>query len=131
MYYNIIIKTDFVISYLYYYVYSNPNLQTGDLNQDAQLKEVVSVQCPPRVPNEAITPVSLDLGCSTENINNTLYNLYIVTLYACVQYLHCNQSLATALTLEVQCLIVDGPPPTLPLSGRPCHPELTSERISV
>ncbi len=37
-----------------------PNLQTGDLNQDAQLKEVVSVQClPHRVPNEAITPVSL------------------------------------------------------------------------
>ncbi len=36
-----------------------PNLQTGDLNQDAQLKEVVSVQCPAQVPNEAITPVSL------------------------------------------------------------------------
>ncbi len=38
----------------------SPHLQTGDLGQDvclAQLKEVVSVQCPP--PRVPITPLSL------------------------------------------------------------------------
>ncbi len=39
----------------------------------------------------------------------------------CIQLL-CNQSLATTLTLEVQCLIVDGPPDHLPEFLRhSCH----------
>ena len=53
--------TDFVIVHTYICACTvSPHLQTGDLGQDvrfAQLKKVVSVQCPsPRVP---ITPLSL------------------------------------------------------------------------